>query len=510
MNRSGKNRSFWECRANYSFGAVQDKIYDVIIVGAGITGITLAHELQKKRKRCLLIDKEHPGFGTTGRTTAFINNFFDTSYDEIIANFGENNAKALADATKKVILNIKQNMKNFRIKCEFAECNFYLFSSEKIQNEKLCKILKAHQTLGIKTNRTYDFPFDIPRRKVLEISGQAQLHPLKYIKALLKKYILNDGILLTGTLIKKNNSQGDLVVVETEDGKKIVGKNLIWATHNAPGNSRFNLLIAPCRSYALAAKMFVEPKRLAQCADLEEPYHYIRYHQSGDEFFLIAGGFDHKTGHESNAQEQFEKLEEYVQERFENIEILQRWSAQYYVPADGLPYIGKMPGEKNIYISTGYNGNGMTFGPMASLIIPQLMDGEETELSRLLSPSRINLKSVPNLVRENVDAIFQFLNDKLISPETNTCNFQKKDEGKILQKNGKTVAVYKDEKGKIHYLNPSCTHMGCNVRWNNTEKSWDCPCHGSRFDGFGNMLLGPALENLEKWDVAEFINTNSR
>lgn len=505
MSRDGMTKSFWESETSKEIintESIGD--YDHIIVGAGITGVTLAKELQNRGYKCLIIDKENPGFGTTGGTTAHINNFFDSSYDEIISDFGEDAAKNLAQAAKDTLQYIKKNILQYHISCDYDECSFYLFSAEEKQNKKLDDIFGALKKVHIDTIQTFEIPFTLPFQKAIEIKGQAQFHPLRYINRLLKEYQKNGGEILTGILVKEFENQDGKVTVKTDDGKIMTAKNLIWATHIPPGANRFSILVAPYRSYALTAKLDNPVPKMAQTADLYDPYHYIRYHKSNGEYFLIAGGFDHKTGDEKATDSVFEDLEEYVNTHFKYKEIVAKWSSQYYIPADGLPYIGKMPGEDNIYISTGYNGNGMTFGSMASLIIPDLIDGKETEISKLLSPSRVKpVASAKNVITEGFNASVHFVKDKFSSEKIEELNTIKNGEGKIIKHDGKTFAAYRDNTSELHLLNPVCPHMGCNVVWNPAEVSWDCPCHGSRFDIDGTLLNGPALSDLKEFDSSE-------
>lgn len=498
MNRDGILKSFWEAEPHIEFSEQFSEQYDTIIVGGGITGVTLAVELQHRGQKCLLIEKEQLGFGTTGGTTAHINNFFDASYDQVISDFGEENAKTLAAAAKEVVRYIKRNVEQYHIPCEFAECNFYLFSAEEKQNKMLDDILEAHQTVGIETKQVYDIPFTIPFEKAIEIHGQAHFHPLKYIYRMAKEFLKKGGQILTGTIVEDYSEEGS-VTVKTKSGRDFRAKHLVWATHSAPGNNRFNALVAPYRSYALTAKLANPPKKVAQTADLYDPYHYVRYHKSGDQYYLIAGGFDHKTGHETDTEKCFEDLEKYVTDHFKNVSITHRWSSQYYVPADGLAYIGKMPGEENVYVCTAYNGNGITFGTMASLIIPDLIDGKETDLAKLLSPSRIKpVASAASVVTESADAVYRMIKDKFSAEKVEDLAEIKNEEGKIVKVEGDTCAAYRDAKGALHLLNPACTHTGCNVQWNGSEKSWDCPCHGSRFSIDGKVLNGPATKDLQK------------
>lgn len=502
MKRDGKNTSFWEDQAiKNPINIYDNKNFDTIIVGAGITGVTLAKELQNRGRSCLLIEKENPGFGTTGGTTAHINNFFDSSYDEIIKNFGEESAVLLANAAKETIRYIKQNIVHYHISCDFNECSYYLFSADEKQSKKLDDILEAHQKIGIETEQIFSIPFSLTFEKAIEIKGQAQFHPLRYINKLLKEYTKNGGAVLTETQVKDFENKDGMITVITDTHSMITSKNLVWATHIPPGNNRFSVLLAPYRSYVATLKLANPVKSMAQTADLYDPYHYARYHKSGSDYFLIVGGFDHKTGDENDTEKHFKDLMKYVDENFKYKEVVAKWSSQFYLSADGLPYIGKMPGEKNIYISTGFTGNGMTFGTMTSMVIPDLLDGKETELSKLFDPSRIKpVASARNFLDEVVNASVHFVKDKFTVDKIEELNEINKGEGRIIKHGGKTFAAYRDEKSEIHLLSPVCPHTGCNVVWNPSEVTWDCPCHGSRFDVEGKLLNGPAMKDLKKID----------
>jgi glycine/D-amino acid oxidase-like deaminating enzyme/nitrite reductase/ring-hydroxylating ferredoxin subunit len=505
MKRDGKNMSFWISDAEKEQLKKLDQTdYDTIIVGAGITGITLAKELQNRGRSCLLIEKENPGFGTTGGTTAHINNFFDSSYDEIIKNFGEDSAVLLADAAKETTKYIKQNIVRYHISCDFSECNYYLFSAEEKQNKKLEDILEAHHKVGIDTEQVFKIPFSLKFEKAIEIKGQSQFHPLRYIDKLLKEYIKQGGSIITNTKVKDFSNQNGIVTVNTDPDLTFTSRNLVWATHIPPGKNRFSVLLAPYRSYAVTLKLANPVKMMAQTADLYDPYHYARYHKSKDNYFLIVGGFDHKTGDEKDTEKHFEDLMDYVNENFKYTERVAHWSSQFYQSADGLPYIGKMPGENNIYISTGFTGNGMTFGSMTALIIPDLLEGKETELSKLVSPDRIKpLASAGSVLDEMLNASIHFVKDKFSADKIDELNEISSGEGRIIKHEGKTYAAYRDHKGELHLLSSICPHTGCNVSWNPSEVSWDCPCHGSRFDIEGKLLNGPAMSDLEKLDITK-------
>ncbi|KQS91675.1 FAD-dependent oxidoreductase [Chryseobacterium sp. Leaf394] len=507
MNRDGNTTSFWQATTAAAHNQSKKELefshqhFDTIIVGAGITGVTLAKELQNRGQKCLIIEKANVGFGTTGGTTAHINNFFDSSYDEVISDFGEFGAKTLASAAKDTIKYIKSNIIKYHISCEYNECSSFLFSAEEKQNDQLEKIFNSHQKVGIETVKVHTIPFSLPFENAIEIKGQAQFHPLRYINKLIKEFEKEGGAIVTETQVMNFENKEGKVKVLTDGETYFFADNLVWATHIPPGNNRFSVLLAPYRSYALTAKLDNPVMHLAQSADLYDPYHYVRYHKSNDDYYIIVGGYDHMTGGEEDTEQHFTDLTAYLDEHFKYKNIVAKWSSQYYVPADGLAYIGQMPGENNIYISTGYNGNGMTFGSMAALIIPDLMEGKTTPLSDLLSPGRVKpIASARNVISEVINATTHFVKDKFSAEKIKDLDKIAAGEGKIIKHDGSTIAAYRDMKSELHLLSPVCPHTGCNVVWNPSEVTWDCPCHGSRFCIDGTLLNGPAMSDLKKID----------
>ncbi len=214
---------------------------------------------------------------------------------------------------------------------------------------------------------------------------------------------------------------------------------------------------------------------------------------------MIIGGFDHKTGQEKDTTKPFKDLENYARENFDIEEITHEWSSQFYVPVDGLPYIGKMPGEENMYVATGYNGNGMTWGTLASEIIADLIQRKDNELAEIVSPSRIEIQaSATTAIQENVNAVFHLVTDRFMADSKAELDEIPKGEGKVIQYQGDQVAVYREDTGGFVFVSAICPHMGCTVQFNTAEKSWDCPCHGSRFDTDGNLMNMPATEGLQK------------
>jgi Rieske Fe-S protein len=231
-----------------------------------------------------------------------------------------------------------------------------------------------------------------------------------------------------------------------------------------------------------------------------EPYHYYRTQQVNGENYLIAGGEDHKTGHEENTTASFRRLESHVRSYFDVEAIPFHWSSQYFEPADGLPYIGHLPGNaSNIYTATGFGGNGMIYGTLAGIILCDLLVNGTSVYKELFSPSRVKpVAGFSNFVKEAADVIKQLASAPFAGTKLKQVNEMAAGEAKIVKHGGATIALYKDDQHQLHGVNPACTHIKCTVAWNESERSWDCPCHGSRFDIDGNVLTGPARKDLEK------------
>lgn len=480
----------------------QQSKYDVIIIGAGITGITTALLLQKAGKMCLVLEAGNIGFGTTGGTTAHINTFFDSTYPEIDSDFSKDASRLVADAGKLAIEMIGSFIEDYKIACDFETKSGYLFSETESETEQLTEILKSAQNAGVDVDRSTTNDLPISFIQSLKFEGQAQFHPLKYVQAIAKEFLALGGIIKENTFIK-DVKQEEENCIATSAEETFIGNYLVYATHLPPGINKFSFRCAPYRSYALGIRLTNQdqyPNGLAY--DMQEPYHYFRTHEINGEKILILGGADHKTGHD-NPQQAFSDLEQYASQYFIIKDIPYQWSSQYYVPVDGLPYIGRMEKEDDrIFVATGYNGNGMTWGTISGYIISDLILGHQNPFAELFDPCRMKpVAGFTEFVKENADVAYHFMVDRFKADEIETFKEIGRDEGMVVEYEGKKLAVYKDKEGIITALNPTCTHAGCIVNFNNEEKSWDCPCHGGRFDIDGNVLCGPPREKLGSVEV---------
>jgi glycine/D-amino acid oxidase-like deaminating enzyme/nitrite reductase/ring-hydroxylating ferredoxin subunit len=472
-------------------------VVDTIIVGAGITGITTALMLQKAGQKCIILEAGNVGFGTTGGTSAHLNTFFDATYPEIENDFGKEAAKQVADSGKEAFSIIKAFVDEYQIECDFEYKEGYLFSENKNETKQLKEILQSSANAGIavEESKTNDVP--IPFELAVKFSKQGQFHPLKYINGLADVFTALGGIILEHTFVSDSKTEEGIIEV-TAGSRTLKAANLVYATHMPPGINAFSFRCAPYRSYVLGVRLKDGNYPTGLAYDMQEPYHYFRTHDIDGQPHLIIGGEDHKTGHD-DPEQAFANLESYLNQYYQVDSVVYKWSSQYYVPADGLPYIGRLAASKDsTYIATGFNGNGMMFGTLSAKIISDQILGIENEYAELYSPSRLKpIAGFTDFVRENADVAWHFIADRFSMEALDAVSDLKTGEGKVAELQGTKLALYKDKDGKITALSPVCTHAGCIVDFNAAEQSWDCPCHGGRFDLSGKVVSGPPQKNLE-------------
>lgn len=498
--RDGNCSSLWQDTANaYSIHTQDDinTIFDVAIVGGGITGVTLGLHLQKQGKKCVIIEARNLCFGTSGGTTAHLNTLMDNPYPTIISDFGKEGAQTVARAAKEAIALVESHIREYNIECGFERTNGYLFAQDEKQIKELNEIHDACGEVGVEAKFSNTIPVPINFRKALEVADQGKFHPIRYVHGLAKAFEE-----LGGTIIEEcrvtDIEDGDIISIETSTNN-LKSRILVYATHIPPGINLLHLRCSPYRSYAMAVKLRDNNYPSGLIYDMYDPYHYYRTQEIDGDRYLIVGGEDHRTGENANTNKSFLQLESHIRTHFDVAEITQRWSSQYYEPVDGLPYIGKLPGaSENILVATGYGGNGITYSHVAVLELSSLILNKQSKYDDLFSPGRIKpVAGFTGFVKHNTDVVAQFVGKWFATEKLEELSELAPDEGKVVKLNNETMALYKDPTGALHAVNPSCTHMKCSVAWNAAEKSWDCPCHGARYSVEGEVLNGPTDTNLE-------------
>jgi glycine/D-amino acid oxidase-like deaminating enzyme/nitrite reductase/ring-hydroxylating ferredoxin subunit len=511
MNNSGHQReSLWVSSGSgqAKYPALQSDLgVDVAIVGGGLAGLTTAILLKRAGKSVALLEQGRICSGDTGRTTAHLTEVLDSRYFELTDNFGDDGARLVAESSRAAIDRIEMFTRQYGINCAFERVPGYLLTESRRGVRTLKRELKTALRLGIKASLVREVPFPGVRvRAAIRFENQAQFDPIIYARALAAQI---DG---AGSRIFEQTHvisivDGESCKLVTSQGT-VTAKQVVVATHS-PISNKFVLhtKIAAYRSYVLGVKLRNEVELRGLFWDTEDPYHYVR--RQGD--IVIIGGEDHKTGMDEDPDSRFAQLERYARERFDVSEVVHRWSGQVIESVDGLPYIGKNPLSDNLYVATGFSGNGMTFGTLSGMIISDVVLGIENPWSTLYQPSRIKpVASAMSFISENIDTPMCFVGDRLAAPEARRLSQIDPGQGKIMRIEGKKVAVFRDQSGVIKACSAVCPHLGCLVNWNNAESSWDCPCHGSRFDTDGNVLNGPAIAGLKAVALEEVSETSGK
>src|SRR5688572_20228911 len=392
MKRDGACTSLWQDTVTDFIPRQQElnnKVFDVVIVGGGITGITTALQLQKAGKSCLIAEAHNLCFGTTGGTTAHINTFFDTPYNYIKNDFGEDNAQLVASATKQAIALYNQNIKAYNIDCGFEEKDGFVYAQTDEQLEELDKIFEASKDAGVKVSYSDSLPVPVEFKKAIVFSGQAQIHPTRYVHALAKEFEKLGGVILEQCTIDKFEENDGVLTIES-NRELLKAHNLVYATHIPPGVNLLHFRCAPYRSYAMAVTLNNDNYPDALAYDMYDPYHYHRTQTIDGKKYLVVGGEDHKTAHIKNTAACFHHLESYIRRYYDVGDIAYKWSSQYFEPSDGLAYIGHLPGNPdNVYVATGLGGNGITYSHIAAITLADLITIGDSEFKKLFNPNRV-------------------------------------------------------------------------------------------------------------------------
>jgi glycine/D-amino acid oxidase-like deaminating enzyme/nitrite reductase/ring-hydroxylating ferredoxin subunit len=505
IERDGFQSSIWQ-QTSEQFRADDKRtfkdIYDVIIVGGGITGVTIADALCRQGQSCLLLEAHSLCYGTTGGTTAHINTLLDVPYTQIIKNFDEHSAIAVCGAASRAIDTVRSNVRNMEVDCGWKEAAAFLFAETREQSEELQDIASACRKVGLHPESVNRIPVPIPFESAMKVGLQARFHPVRYVHALARRFENNGGKIVENCRVTGMKESDAEVEVETLQGR-YRGRWIVLATHIPHTVNIIHMRCSPYRSYAMALKIREEQNFNDLVYDMRDPYHYYRMQEIDGENYLIAGGKDHKTGHERNTLSPMRELEAHVRKYFNVVSIEAQWSSQYYESADGLPYIGHFPGHSDrVLTATGFGGNGMTYSSVSCNVISDIIAGKKNFLIELFAPTRIKpIAGFKNFAINNLDVTKQMLGSIFRRDQIEGFADLAPGEGKIVATDEGKVAISKDDHGGVHAVNATCTHLGCKVAWNQFEKSWDCPCHGARYDLDGTVLNGPAVNNLEYINV---------
>ena len=480
----------------------EDLVCDVCIIGGGITGISIAYKLAKSGLDVVILERDKLAGKTTGNTTGKITSQHDLFYKYLIDSKGINFAKGYLDANEYAIADIKNIIEQENIECDFEIQSSYVYTQDKNEVQKIKDEVESLHKLDFPAKYVTDSPLPLKISAGIEFPNQAQFNPRKYIIG------LYNSILNSGGKIYENTKVYDVEKVEKNyitytKNNKVISKYVVLACHypfiNAPGF--YFLKMYQSTSYAIAVdtKTDLFP---GMYINTKEPILSFRTINHNGKRLLLIGGNGHKTGENIELGNRYELLENTAKNLYPDSEILYRWSTEDCISLDKIPYIGSfsnlMP---NMFVATGFKKWGMTTSNISSNIITDKILGKENPYEDIFTATRLepikNHEELGNMIKQSVNSL---VINKFKIPEE-ALETIPNDSGKIIEIDGKNIGIYKDKKGKVYAVKPVCTHLGCLLKFNDLEKTWDCPCHGSRFDYEGHSIYAPSIKNLERIEL---------
>lgn len=493
----------------------EERKTEIAIIGGGLTGLSTAYYLTKAGKKVIVIEKDKICSHTSGNTTAKITSQHGLFYNYLLQSVGRKEAKQYLEANEKAIQNIANIIEEEKIECDFEWQDAYVFTQKQEDVEKIKKEVQALEYLDFPCEFVENIEVPIKekqkeenqnhiniQKKVLgaiRFSNQAQFNPCLYAQGLANKIEEREGQIFENSKVMEVKKEGENYEIITEEGK-IKAKAVVIASHypiiNLPGF--YFMKMYQVTSYLIAVET-KEPLFEGMYINSEDPTISLRTAKMGDKRLLLVGGMDHKTGAKIDLTNSYQRLEEVAKQLYPDSKVLFRWNTEDCVSLDKIPYIGEFSNLwSNVYVGTGYKKWGITSSNVASNIITDKILGKENPYEEVFKSTRLkpikNYEELGNMLKEvGYSAIINKLEkiDEYVKDV-------KQGEGKIVEIEGKKVGVYRDEEGKAYIIKPYCTHLGCELSWNNLDKTWDCPCHGSRFTYEGKSIYDPSIKDLEK------------
>ena len=474
---------------------------DLLVVGSGIAGLSTAYEAARWGWKVIVIDRaETIGGVMTPRTTAHLATELDDYYHYLIKAVGEDHARIYHESQVAAVNRIEAICGDERIDADFKRLDGYLIPAEQAHMSDLQDEYEACRAIDVPVEWVDESPMPLPEgTRALRFPNQGRFHPLKYIRGLIKAIEGREGRIFGSTVYVDHREDDDGVVIETEGGPAIRARAAVFAT-NSPVNDKVTIHTkqVPMRTYVIAGPVPKGAVADALIWDTLDAYHYVRLQPLGDEHLLIVGGEDHRTGEATDMEDRFERLERWARDRFARLgEVGYRWSGQVMEPVDYMPYSGRNPRNRNIYVHTGDSGQGITNGVAGALNIAALLFDQKAHFAEVLDPSRKPKAgtSLADFLTGRAKDV-KNLSEYVTSGDVASVDDLKPGDGAVIRRGLAKVAAYREKDGKLVERSATCTHVGCIVHWNPLETCWDCPCHGSQFQPDGSVINGPAIRPL--------------
>lgn len=490
---------YWADSASMPVFAALDRDLDVdvIVVGGGITGLVAAYQLLKDGRSVALLERARCAEIDTGHTSAHVTMVTDLRLSELARRFGKTHAQAVWDAGLAAIAEIETIAGDEAIDCAFERVEGYLHAPDANHGRTHAEEFRGEAALAEELGFDATFIDDVPFAggPGVRFEHQARFHPRRFLAGVAKAIRAKGGHIFEHS--SADEFAADPLRVKSRD-HWVRGRDLVVATHDPlvgltgmVSASYFQTKLALYTSYVVAGRA---PKGLVPDAlfwDTAGPYHYLRIERHRDHDLVIFGGEDHKTGQVAETSACYERLERRLAARLPEIALTHRWSGQVIETPDGLPFIGSMADHQ--YAATGFSGNGITFGVLAAMIVADAIAGRRNPWSELFNPNRVAItRGLWDYVKENADYPYYLMRSRFAGADGRALRSVKRGEGRIVEHRGSKAAAFRSENGQITVRSAICTHMGCLVAWNEAERTWDCPCHGSRFTPEGAVISGPA------------------
>jgi glycine/D-amino acid oxidase-like deaminating enzyme/nitrite reductase/ring-hydroxylating ferredoxin subunit len=482
----------------------EDERVDVVVIGGGITGLTAAYLLTRAGKSVALIERARCAAADTGHTSAHLTMVTDRRLSELVKTFGREHAQAAWDAGLAAIQHVDSIVRDEQIACDFARIPGYLHAPRDPSRSRAQVDFAEEARLAVDLGFDAEFDRDVPLMggPGVRFDDQARVHPRRYLAGLARALTAGGGHIHEHSAA---DGFSDNPLGVTVNGHTIGCDDIVLATHNpltgvssATSAAVFQTRLALYSTYVIGGSVPKGQVPDALFSDTGDPYDYMRLEPHRDHDLVIFGGEDHKTGQVDDPGRCFDMLNGRLRTLVPDAEITHRWSGQVIEPVDGLPYLGSNAGHQ--YIATGFAGNGLTFGTLGAMIAVDQIVGRRNPWTGLFDVDRSLIRrGTWDYIAENKDYLYYLIRDRFAGAQGQSLRQVRRGQGKTLDLKGQRVAAYRDDDGRTILRSATCTHLGCEVKWNPAERTWDCPCHGSRFAPTGEVLSGPAESPLPAW-----------